>query len=320
MDNFTQLSDPELNLPLGSRSACLINNLTIAMTSRTLSYASAQRASISIGVCNINSNSRDLSSACCHTRKIQCSNNIANCKFVTIKNQLLISLENGELLVYDSVGNEQLGSYKASNDTPFMCVCSNDNFIFAGRYNGDIFVFNNLLQKPKALMCHEVAVMDMAANNKNLVSGDLSGTIVVWDTINHNQICVFKNDNAAITSLRWWGIKIISAYADGKIRIHNLETGNLETEFTSHRRAITALDVNENQLVSVSEDSYANVFELADCGDRNDVTCSYSYQWPDRLLCGVQFFKNNLLISAYDANTVQIIPVKAEIISKNSLA
>ena len=104
---------------------------------------------------------------------------------------------------------------------------------------------------------------------------------------------------------------LVCGYASGEIKLFALPEGRNVVGFCAHSRIITALMCHPSKslFVSVGEDSFLNVFEIAGEEDHYDVDLVLSSKVDNSLLTGVSFIPPNyssIVANAYDTNMLYV--------------
>jgi WD40 repeat protein len=94
--------------------------------------------------------------------------------------------------------------------------------------------------------------------------------------------------------------RVAAGYANGEIRIYNIDIFELEFTIAAHLRMITSLTSYDKYLISCGDDCFVNVWK---CDDNIDI--HKSIEIPDRMHIGVQVYqtgeKAELFITSYDS-------------------
>eukprot|EP00657_Telonema_sp_P-1_P008421 TRINITY_DN29565_c0_g1_i1.p1 TRINITY_DN29565_c0_g1~~TRINITY_DN29565_c0_g1_i1.p1 ORF type:complete len:151 (+),score=41.00 TRINITY_DN29565_c0_g1_i1:95-547(+) len=102
------------------------------------------------------------------------------------------------------------------------------------------------------------------------------------------------------------GAIVLTGHPTGCIRVLNRETGIVVVEIGGHSRVINALDVHptKDMFVTVSEDTYVNVWSLPSETNHQEIGLLLNAQIDSQQLCGVQFCcadQSSIMVSAYDS-------------------
>lgn len=149
-----------------------------------------------------------------------------------------------------------------------------------------------------------------------LAASDDSGSVIVrngedsFDVV--HRIPAAGGDAFPVTSLRFTddGL-LVCAYVTGLLRIYNNGTFRLHAEIAAHTRAVTALDVCGQFIVSVSEDTFMNVWETSGSASAPRIELVSSQSVANDLLNGVVFAKTDnsmktIITSSYDTTHVKL--------------
>ncbi|UJR15804.1 hypothetical protein I4U23_002735 [Adineta vaga] len=194
------------------------------------------------------------------------------------------------------------------------------NLLCVGNHNGEILVFNvpqkgtNILLK-ETLTGHQHGITGLVSNDEYLVSSDTIGMIIIWNVSTMSQVNnIQPNEHEGITTLSMWKNCIIAGYANGMIRLFDVENAQIVGSIAAHSRCINAIDCNDEGLVaSVSDDCYVRIWKLS--GDADDLQISHecNYQIENNQLVGVKFVnlsRADIAVSMYDSN--EVIVLRAE--------
>lgn len=144
-----------------------------------------------------------------------------------------------------------------------------------------------------------------------MASGDASGTILVRRTENKFDIAHrLPGDGFPATSLVFLSDhRLVAGYITGTLRIFNPDNFRVVAEVAAHSRAITALDTRGPYVVSVSEDTFLNVWEIAEGskGPSIRVKLASSLSVSNDLLVGVAFAsEKNVYTATYDCANLKL--------------
>ncbi|KAG6614404.1 WD repeat-containing protein 54 [Phytophthora cinnamomi] len=159
----------------------------------------------------------------------------------------------------------------------------------------------------KTLTGHDepICCVESSLDGNLLASSDMSGAILI-----HNPIDGFEITHRIVskgypaTSMTFMAENwLVAGFLTGYLRLYNPETFRVHAEVAAHTRAITALDAHNEFAVSVSEDTFMNVWEISSskpgAGPRVKLVSSQAV--PNDLLTGVVFASmNNLFTATYD--------------------
>ncbi|RLN98936.1 hypothetical protein BBJ28_00016545 [Nothophytophthora sp. Chile5] len=144
-----------------------------------------------------------------------------------------------------------------------------------------------------------------------LASSDMSGVILVhspdegFEVVHRIEGDGYPATCMAFAADNW----LVGGYLTGCIRLFSPDKFHLHAEIAAHTRAITALDARDDHIVSVSEDTFMNIWEIlpgkAAAGPRLKLVSSQPV--PNDLLTGVAFSSGNALFTAtYDTAHVKL--------------
>ncbi|DBA02024.1 TPA: hypothetical protein N0F65_000271 [Lagenidium giganteum] len=156
---------------------------------------------------------------------------------------------------------------------------------------------------------HSITTIDAVKAGTAIASGDDEGTILVRNAEETFEVVHrITGDGFPVTSLRFcadtW---LLAGYLTGRLRIFKKETFRVHAEVAAHSRAITALDVWENHVVSVGEDTFLNVWELSGCKVSPRIKLVSSQSVANDLLSGVAFAGLKHIITAtYDTTHLKL--------------
>lgn len=156
----------------------------------------------------------------------------------------------------------------------------------------------------------EVADVCFATASNHVVTAHNSGELRLWSAaeipyVNTSIVPPTREAPVRIASL---GARLLVAYGPGTICLYDVVSWQLQVEITAHARWITAVEVREDtgQIASVGEDTVLNVWEVAPTGQ---VSLQHSSIVADKLLTGVAFAAFGMAITAYDSETLFIVPI-----------
>ncbi|GMF32890.1 unnamed protein product [Phytophthora fragariaefolia] len=159
----------------------------------------------------------------------------------------------------------------------------------------------------KTLTGHDEAIccVESSLDGTLLASSDMSGAILIRDPgdgfeITHRIVTSgYPATSMTFMAENW----LVVGFLTGCLRLYNPENFRVHAEVAAHTRAITALDAHNEFAVSVSEDTFMNIWEISSskpgAGPRVKLVSSQAV--PNDLLTGVVFASTNTLFTAtYD--------------------
>ncbi|KAJ8571206.1 hypothetical protein ON010_g5630 [Phytophthora cinnamomi] len=199
-----------------------------------------------------------------------------------------------EIALKDIVGNDAEGTSIGK-----LLVIGKEEDAKAGEGSG--------FEVCKTLTGHDepICCVESSLDGNLLASSDMSGAILI-----HNPIDGFEITHRIVskgypaTSMTFMAENwLVAGFLTGYLRLYNPETFRVHAEVAAHTRAITALDAHNEFAVSVSEDTFMNVWEISSskpgAGPRVKLVSSQAV--PNDLLTGVVFASmNNLFTATYD--------------------
>ena len=160
---------------------------------------------------------------------------------------------------------------------------------------------STIVTEHSRLKCHASPISACASNSESIAAtADVSGLILLHDAKDqYEKLLEIKNQGSfAVTDMVMNDKFVIASYCTGHIRFFRIETGNLATEIAAHARAITALDLLDNHLVSVGEDTFLNVWSIPDSEAKTIPNLPVvSSKWIVTFLHGKEFKSKSVLTS-----------------------
>ncbi|RLN86785.1 hypothetical protein BBJ28_00013896 [Nothophytophthora sp. Chile5] len=156
-----------------------------------------------------------------------------------------------------------------------------------------------------------ICCVESTRDGSLLASSDMSGVILVhspdegFEVVHRIEGDGYPATCMAFVADNW----LVGGYLTGCIRLFSPDKFHLHAEIAAHTRAITALDARDAHVVSVSEDTFMNIWEIlpgkAAAGPRLKLVSSQPV--PNDLLTGVAFSSANTLFTAtYDTAHVKL--------------
>nr|XP_008268919.1 F-box and WD repeat domain containing protein 10B isoform X1 [Oryctolagus cuniculus] len=142
------------------------------------------------------------------------------------KNKLVSGAKDCQVKEWDVDTGKCLRTYKHKD--PILAIRINDTYIVSSCERGLVKVWHvDTAQLVKTLIGHEGAVKCVFFDQWHLVSGGSDGLVMAWSMVGKYERCLmaFKHPKEVLhVSLLY--LRVISACADGKIRIYNFLNGN----------------------------------------------------------------------------------------------
>jgi WD40 repeat protein len=154
-----------------------------------------------------------------------------------------------------------------------------------------------------------ISAIESTKTGSFVASGDDSGAILIRNPSDEFEILHrLTGEGYPLTSLRFtndgW---LVSGYLTGKIRVFKKHTFQVYADIAAHSRAVTALDVHDNFVVSVGEDTFMNIWEFTGSKSALRVKLVSSQCIPNDLLVGVAFDgMKKIYTAAYDTRHLKL--------------
>ncbi|ETI42438.1 hypothetical protein F441_12423 [Phytophthora nicotianae CJ01A1] len=265
------------------------------------------------------------------THKLPCAEKSAvhQVRFCTLKDLVVIVVasDNG-IQIYDSTGEESLAEIAlkdivGAEGDYFYCqgICSihmKEPRLVVGTSVGKLLVIGkeeeaksgegSSFEVCKTLTEHGEAIcsVESSLDGTLLASSDMSGAIMIRNPrdgfeVTHRIVSTgYPATSMTFMAENW----LVAGFLTGCLRLYNPENFHLHAEVAAHTRAITALDAHNEFVVSVSDDTFMNIWEISSTkpGAAPRVKLVSSQPVPNDLLTGVAFVStNSLLTAAYDS-------------------
>ncbi|OWZ23239.1 Dynein light chain [Phytophthora megakarya] len=258
------------------------------------------------------------------THKLPCAEKSAvhQVRFCTLKSLVLI-------VIYDSMGEETLAEIALKDilgdveGDYLYCqgICSvhmKDPRLVVGTSLGKLLVIakeeeaksgeGSSFEVCRTLTEHDEAIccVESSLDGTLLASSDMSGAILIRNPgngfeVTHRVVSTGYPATCMTFMAENW---LVAGFLTGCLRLYNPENFLLHAEIAAHTRAITALDAHNEFAVSVSEDTFMNIWEITSSkpGAKPRVKLASSQHVPNDLLTGVAFpSTNTVFTAAYDS-------------------
>ncbi|XP_054999557.1 F-box and WD repeat domain containing protein 10B [Sorex araneus] len=142
------------------------------------------------------------------------------------KNMLVSGARDCQIKEWDLDTGKCLKTLKQKD--PILAIRINDTYIVSGCERGIVKVWNIVTaQLIKSLFGHEGAVRCLYFDQWHLLSGSSDGLVMAWSMVGKYERCLmaFKHPKEVLHVVLLF-LRVISACADGKIRIYNFLNGN----------------------------------------------------------------------------------------------
>ena len=191
--------------------------------------------------------------------------------------------------------------------------------VYVGTSSGRLLVFDadsDTVRGPTEVKEHSFSVSAVAADGNVMASADDRGDIVVFTTeqsaTGPTRSGGFTGKGYPCNAMAMRGAALISAFADGSIRMHDVFALELKVNVAAHSRAINALHLHatEAMVCSVGEDSMLNVWTFSVDQAVPSVSMLFSQPVKDCLLTGCAFVDQGpharIALTSYDTDSVQM--------------
>ncbi|GLE03275.1 hypothetical protein PINS_up012165 [Pythium insidiosum] len=230
----------------------------------------------------------------------------------------------GEKRVFELSLKEHVGAVE--DGTALFCrgiaaIDSNRPAIAIGSAVGKIFILAKE-KSSKATSDHDFDVVEKLSEHKDaiqslacsangglLASCDDSGTILIRNPEDAFEVLHrIPGDNFPATSLRFTPSgTLLGGYLTGLLRVFRSTDFHVHAEIAAHSRAVTAIDVSDDLVVSVGEDTFMNVWELSGKKEAPRIQLVSSHCVSNDLLTGVVFVgAKSVMTAAYDTTHLKL--------------
>ncbi|XP_025216886.1 CMT1A duplicated region transcript 1 protein isoform X1 [Theropithecus gelada] len=179
------------------------------------------------------------------------------------KNRLVSGGKDCQVKVWDVDTGKCLKTFRHKD--PILATRINDTYIVSSCERGVVKVWHIVMaQLVKTLSGHEGAVKCLFFDQWHLLSGSTDGLVMAWSMVGKYERCLmaFKHPKEVLhVSLLF--LRVISACADGKIRIYNFLNGNCMKMIKANGRGDPVLSffIQGNRMV-VNTESNVLVFQF----------------------------------------------------------
>lgn len=192
--------------------------------------------------------------------------------------QITVASRESILICDSSNGDEVLRFGDASVPrAPVVTVAysANGEWIISGGFKGRTEIWNAhtgeqlmMLSNPGSVRIYALAV---SPDGKTIATGQMDGTITIWDTTDKKIDRMFHGHHSGVWSLSYHpdGKQLASAGGDRTVKVWNLESGKLVFDIRGHMDRVTCVAFNPDgsKLVSASDDGNIMLWNAHDSGD-----------------------------------------------------
>jgi len=104
------------------------------------------------------------------------------------------------------------------------------------------------------LIGHGCSVTALAVSKTSLMSGDVKGSIIQWDTKERRILRRFDGHRGAVSVIQFDMSKVVSGGRDSNILIHDIITGRCLVTLHGHTSSVSALQYDKNFILTGSLD------------------------------------------------------------------
>ncbi|XP_066222561.1 F-box and WD repeat domain containing protein 10B [Saccopteryx leptura] len=142
------------------------------------------------------------------------------------KNRLVSGARDGHVKEWDVETGKCLKTFKHSD--PILATKINDTYVVSGCERGIVRVWHvSMGHLVKTLNGHEGAVRCLCFDQWHLLSGGTDGLVMAWSMVGKYERCLMAYKHPKeVLHVAFLFLRVISACADGKIRIYNFMDGN----------------------------------------------------------------------------------------------
>lgn len=106
-------------------------------------------------------------------------------------------------------------------------------------------------------MCvgHKVKITALGLLGRDIVSGDITGLLNIWDSATGTALHQIQAHDGAITCLQFDAVKLVTTGADRSVQVYDIVSGaRLSSMPAAHEDTIVALQYDPSRMLTVSRD------------------------------------------------------------------
>ncbi|XP_060581903.1 LOW QUALITY PROTEIN: WD repeat-containing protein 54-like [Ruditapes philippinarum] len=314
-------------LALKSSASMICNNLTVLNNADrgSLNYASVHKYLINMVststdgsqvthkqvICKEPSASQQSSSMIMQTKWVHLGNGRTILVLTSLKGIQMFEYDGSSMIYWHATCDASTDSNETSNFGRGIAAAS-ESLVCVGTQQGAVLVFDVPVKGTNVSVTatcqgHTSAICDLASEGDVLVSADEDGNIIIWKTSGSSvqQTVKIPGNGDPCTSRYFWKGIIVAAFGNGQLCLYTT-AGKLASTVNAHARWINAIDIakESGMVVSVSEDSYARVWQLIP-GNPPIIEFKFAEAVTDQQLVGAQFVHpagRGFVVSGYDSS------------------
>ncbi|KAM8817980.1 F-box and WD repeat domain containing protein 10B [Rhynchonycteris naso] len=142
------------------------------------------------------------------------------------KNRLVSGARDGQVKEWDVETGKCLKTFK--HNDPILATKINQTYVVSGCERGIVKVWHAFMgHLVKTLNGHDGAVRCLCFDKWHLLSGSTDGLVIAWSMVGKYERCLMAYKHPKeVLHVAFLFLRVISACADGKIRIYNFMDGN----------------------------------------------------------------------------------------------
>lgn len=161
-------------------------------------------------------------------------------------------------------------SYPIHHDASILCLQYDTEILVTGSSDGTCILYsiNNNYEPIRKLEYHTAAVLNVAFDDKYIISCSKDCTICVWDRATGAMLKQLRGHTGPVNAVQMRGNVIVSCSGDFSVRLWNIDTGKNIREFTGHTKGLACSQLSDDAryIASAGNDRVIRIWD-ANTGD-----------------------------------------------------